>query len=51
MKSREMKKCMDLNAMKKSLSVKTHIKAGGEPRYAVVNHPGQGKMNQNHTGS
>ena len=46
----EMKKCMDLNAMKKSLTVKTHIKAGPSPRYAVVNSPGQGDMHQKHTG-
>ena len=29
MKRSKMKKCMDLNEMKKSLTVKTHIKAGG----------------------
>ena len=46
----KMKKCMDLNAMKKSLAVKTHIKGGPTPRYAVVNSPGQGEMNQNHRG-
>lgn len=47
-----MKKCMDLKEMKKALRVKTHIKAGpSTPRYAVVNPPGQGSMNQNHTGS
>ena len=46
-----MKKSMDLKEMKKALRVKTHIKAGaGNPRYAVVC-PGQGSMNQNHTGS
>jgi hypothetical protein len=49
MKSSKMKKCMDLNEMKKSLTVKTHIKAGPSVlRYAVVVRPGQGNMNQNH---
>jgi hypothetical protein len=53
MKSSKVKKCMDLNEMKKSLGVKTHIKAGEgdpSPRYAVVNSPGQGDMHQRHTG-
>ena len=43
-----MKKCMDLKKMKKSLSVKTHIKAGGSgPRYGVVVDPGQGYQHKN----